>query len=80
MLAKIKLNFVTYLPYGVDPSQKDRRYIIATIFYSFESILSIFLGIVWIGKLHDCVGGSHFNISQGNTKKKLSGTFHGNGF
>ena len=45
-------------------------------FYSFETI---FRGIVWIDKLHNCVGGICFNISQGNTKKKLSGTFHGNG-
>ena len=45
-------------------------------FYSFESI---FRGIVWIDKLHNCVGGICFNISQGNTKKKLSGIFQGNG-
>ena len=45
-------------------------------FYSFEPI---FLGIFWSDKLHNCVGGICFNISQGNTKKKLSGTFHGNG-
>ena len=46
---------------------------------SFYSLESIFLGIVWIDKLHNCAGGIYFNISQGNTKKKLSGTFHGNG-
>ena len=45
-------------------------------FYSFESI---FLVIIWIDKLHNFVGEICFNISQGNTKKKLSGTFHGNG-
>ena len=45
-------------------------------FYLFESI---FPGIVWINKLKNCVGGISFNISQGNTKNKLSGTFHGNG-
>ena len=46
---------------------------------SFCSFESIFLGIVWVDKLYNCVGGICFNISQGNTKKKLSGTFHGNG-
>ena len=45
-------------------------------FYSFESS---FLRIVWIDKLQNCVGRICFNISQGNTKKGLSGTFHGNG-
>ena len=45
-------------------------------FYSFESIS---LSIVWIDKLHNCAGGICFNISQGNTKKKLSDTVHGSG-
>ena len=32
MLAKIKLDFVTFLPHGLGPLQKGRGCIIATIF------------------------------------------------
>ena len=32
MLAKVKLNFVTFLPQGLGPLQKGRRCIIGTIF------------------------------------------------
>ena len=38
-------------------------------FYSFDSI---FLDIVWVDKLHNCVEGISFKLQQGNTKKKLS--------
>ena len=36
--------------------------------YLFHSILS---SIVWIDKLHNCVEGTSFRVSQGNRKKTL---------
>ena len=50
-----------------------RKYTISAISLSgLYSLDSIFSGMVWIDKLHNCVEGICFNVSQGNTKKTFS--------
>ena len=79
MLAKITLNFVTFLLHDLDLSKRvedvSLQYFLLSSFHLFDSIC---LGILWIDKLHSCVEGICFNINK-EIRKRNFPTFHGNG-
>ena len=78
MLAKIKLNFVTFLLHGLVLWQNGRTYIF--LLSSFHLFDSVFLGIVWIGLTSCVVALKEFvSIFNKETRKRNFLTFHDNG-